>query len=159
MLNFCSSLTITACFLETVTSSKKIGESTDRPIATSPLSIRNLAPFDGPRWMTTIARSAGPSMIAVIAKRSASLADERRALRALSGEPSTTERSPRWRVLVSSPLLSGLFISLPLHLAFLEVQLQPEADLRVRKERNQAVKSTKNSRFLCGDLTIIIGRE
>ena len=159
MLNVFSSLTITACFLETVTSSKKIGDSTERPIATSLLSIRNLAPFEGPRWITTIARSAGPSMTAVIAKRSVSLADERRALSALSGEPSTTERSPRWRVLVSSPFVSGLAMPLSLRLAFLEVQLQPEAELRVRKGKNQAEKSAGIARFLRGNLTVIVGRE
>jgi len=62
-------------------------------------------------------------------------------------------------VLVSSPFVSGLAMPLPLRLAFLEVQLQPEAELRVRKGKNQAEKSAGIARFLRGNLTVIVGRE
>jgi hypothetical protein len=48
---------------------------------------------------------------------------------------------------------------LSLRLAFLEVQLQPEAELRVRKGKNQAEKSAGIARFLRGNLTVIVGRE
>jgi hypothetical protein len=92
-----------------------------------------------------------PEEIASTALFSSAVAVDRKSERALSGEPSTTERSPRWRVEVSSWLFSASTMVPPISFNgehHLHPDLELEADTRHTRRINQAEIQSKKAQIL-----------